>query len=122
MQWENTEKGVAMADYVLVESRDPFEYADTSYFYQVAEDLSKAGNNVTFFLVQNGVLTARKGISNSAVEKLQKGAPGVKILADEFSLRERAITAGKLASGVTSSDVDQLVDLLAVPGVKAIWH
>ena len=111
-----------MADYVLVESRDPFEYADTSYFYRVAEDLSKAGNNVTFFLVQNGVITARKGMSNSAVEKLQKGAPGVRILADEFSLRERAITAQKLASGVASSDVDQLVDLLAVPGVKAIWH
>ena len=77
-----------MADYVLIESRDPFEYSDTGYFYEVAADLSKAGNNVTFFLVQNGVLTARKGISNSAVDKLQKAAPGVKILADEFSLRE----------------------------------
>ena len=111
-----------MADYVLVESRDPFEYSDTGYFYEVAADLSKAGNNVTFFLVQNGVLTARKGVSNSAVEKLQKSAPGVKIMADEFSLRERAITGQKLASGVVSSDVDQLVDLLAVSGVKAIWH
>ena len=111
-----------MADYVLVESRDPFEYADTGYFYEVAADLSKAGNNVTFFLVQNGVLTVRKGMSNSVVEKLQKAAPNVTILADEFSLRERAITPQKLASGVVSSDVDQLVDLLAVCGVKAIWH
>lgn len=111
-----------MADYVLVESRDPFEYADTGYFYEVAADLSKAGNNVTFFLVQNGVLTVRKGMSNSVVEKLQKAAPSVTILADEFSLRERAITPQKLASGVVSSDVDQLVDLLAVSGVKAIWH
>ena len=111
-----------MADYVLIESRDPFEYSDTDYFYEVAADLSKAGNNVTFFLVQNGVLTARKGISNSAVDKLQKAAPDVKVLADEFSLRERAIIGGKLASGVASSDVDELVDLLAVSGVKAIWH
>ena len=111
-----------MADYVLIESRDPFEYTDTEYFYQVAADLSNAGNNVTFFLVQNGVLTVRKGMSNSVVEKLQKAAPGVKILADEFSLRERAITDQKLVSGVVSSDVDQLVDLLAVSGVKAIWH
>ena len=111
-----------MADYVLVESRDPFEYSDTGYFYEVAADLSKAGNNVTFFLVQNGVLTARKGVTNSAVEKLQKVAPDVKILADEFSLRERAIVGSKLASGVTSSDVDELVDLMVVDGVKAIWH
>ena len=111
-----------MADYVLVESRDPFEYSDTGYFYEVAADLSKAGNNVTFFLVQNGVLTARKGVTNGAVEKLQKVAPDVKILADEFSLRERAIVGSKLASGVTSSDVDELVDLMVVDGVKAIWH
>mgnify|MGYP006144624549 CR=1 FL=1 len=111
-----------MADYVLVESRDPFEYSDTGYFYEVAADLSKVGNNVTFFLVQNGVLTARSGMSNSALTNLQKAAPRVKILADEFSLRERAITGSKLASGVTSSDVGELVDLMAVKGVKAIWH
>ena len=111
-----------MADYVLVESRDPFEYSDTGYFYEVAADLSKAGNNVTFFLVQNGVLTARSGMTDSAISKLQKAAPGVKIMADEFSLRERAIVGSKLASGVTPSDVDELVDLLAVDGVKAIWH
>ena len=111
-----------MADYLLVESRDPFEYADASYFYQMAEDLSKAGNNVTFFLVQNGVIMARKGISNSAVARLQGAAPSVKVLADEFSLRERAISAERLADGVTSSDVDELVEMLAVPGVKAVWH
>ena len=111
-----------MADYVLIESRDPFEYSDTGYFYEVAADLSKAGNNVTFFLVQNGVLTARKGISNSAVDKLQKAAPGVKVLADEFSLRERAITQDRLAAGVSSSPIDHLVDLLADPNTKAVWH
>ncbi|MDE2900070.1 MAG: DsrE family protein [Chloroflexota bacterium] len=111
-----------MADYLLVESRDPFEYADTSYFYQMAEDLCKAGNNVTFFLVQNGVLMARKGISNDAVARLRSAAPAVKILADDFSLRERAISADKLADGVTSAGVDALVDLLAEPGVKAVWH
>ena len=111
-----------MADYLLVESRDPFEYADASYFYQMAEDLCKAGNNVTFFLVQNGVIMARQGISNDAIARLQSAAPSVKVLADEFSLRERAITADKLADGVASSDVDELVDMLAVPGVKAVWH
>lgn len=111
-----------MADYLLVESRDPFEYADTSYFYQMAEDLCRAGNNVTFFLVQNGVLMARKGISNDAVARLRTAAPDVNILADDFSLRERAISPDKIADGVTSVGVDHLVDLLAEPGVKAVWH
>ena len=111
-----------MADYLLVESRDPFEYADTSYFYQMAEDLCRAGNNVTFFLVQNGVLMARKGITNDAVARLRSAAPAVKILADDFSLRERAISSDKLADGVASAGVDDLVDMLAQPGVKAVWH
>ena len=106
-----------MADYVLIESRDPFEYSDTGYFYEVAAALSKAGNNVPFFLVQNGVLTARKGISNSAVDKLQKAAPGVKILADEFSLRERAIPGGKHR---TSSDGQRCADV--GPLLKMIGH
>ena len=111
-----------MADYLLVESRDPFEYADASYFYQMAEDLCKAGNNVTFFLVQNGVLMARQGIANDAVARLRAAAPAVKILADDFSLRERAISPDKLAQGVTPAAVDDLVDMLAQPGVKAVWH
>ncbi len=111
-----------MASYLLIESRDPFEYADSASFYQVAADLAKAGNQVTFFLVQNGVLPARRGAARSPVAKLRKDAPSVSILADDFSLRERAITQDRLAAGVSSSPIDRLVDLLADPNTKAVWH
>ncbi|PZC48233.1 MAG: hypothetical protein C1O27_001118 [Chloroflexi bacterium] len=111
-----------MANYLLVESRDPFEYGDSSYFYQVAQDLAGAGNSVTFCLVQNGVIPARKGVKDSPVEKLIKDAPSVKVLADDFSLRERAISADKLVAGVSQASVDDLVDMLVTSGTKAIWH
>jgi hypothetical protein len=44
----------------------------------------------------------------------------VQVLADGFSLRERAI--GSLVDGVKVSDMNELVDLLLGSGTKAIWH
>ncbi len=111
-----------MANYLLIESRDPYQFADTGSFYQVAGDLAKAGNKVTFFLVQNGVLPARKGAANSPVAGLKKQSSNVTILADEFSLRERAISSDRLADGVRAASIDELVDLLADPDTKPVWH
>ena len=45
----------------------------------------------------------------------------VRILADDFSLRERAINKEALKAGVSPSPIDEVVDLLAV-GAKALWH
>ena len=52
-----------MAKYLLIESRDPFESNDVAFAYGLASDLAKEGNEVTLFLVQNGVLPARPGLS-----------------------------------------------------------
>ena len=49
-----------MAKYLLIESRDPFETNDVGYFYDLAAGLAQKGNTVTLFLVQNGVLPARR--------------------------------------------------------------
>lgn len=40
---------------------------------------------------------------------------GVEVLADEFSLRERGIAAGKLVAGVRAVPLDTVVDQLARP-------
>src|SRR5258705_13792961 len=48
-----------MAEYVLIESRDPFESNDVGYYYDLARGLVETGNQVTLFLAQNGVLAAR---------------------------------------------------------------
>ncbi len=109
-----------MGKYLLIESRDPFQHNDTDSFYGIAADLAKAGNDVTMFMVQNGVLPARKGASAPSLARLQAAAPGVRLLADDFSLRERAI--GSLANGVSAAPIDTLVDLLTEDGTKAIWH
>ena len=111
-----------MARYVLIESRDPFEYGDTEYMYEMAGDLAASGNVVTLFLIQNGVLCARKNVKNNPVAGLRQKAPSVRVEADDFSLRERGINTAGLADGITVSNVDNLVDQLMESGSKIVWH
>jgi sulfur relay (sulfurtransferase) complex TusBCD TusD component (DsrE family) len=106
-----------MAEYLLVESRDPFESNDVGYYYELAKGLAEAGNQVTLFLAQNGVLSARPSAHSAALGALAQS--GVTVLADEFSLKERGIA--KLAEGVAAASIEVVLDHLAV-GHKTLWH
>jgi predicted peroxiredoxin len=108
-----------MASYLLIASRDPFESADVGFCHDLAQRLAAAGNRVTLFLVQNGVLPARAGAQASGFAELAQA--GVEILADDFSLRERGIPSDRLHQGVKPSGLDIVIDRLA-EGAKAIWH
>lgn len=108
-----------MAKYLVIESRDPFDCQDSGYFSELVQGIAGRGNETVLFLIQNGVLPARKGSKyGDALSSLVKNK--VKVLADGFSIRERAIRS--LADGVEVADVDRLVELLLEPGTKAIWH
>ena len=48
-------------------------------------------------------------------------ASGVEILADDFSLKERGITADRMVPGVKPAPLDVVVDHLA-DGRKTMWH
>ena len=111
-----------MARYTLIESRDPFEYGDTLYMYDLAGDLAGKGNDVTLFLIQNGVLTTRKGVKSNPLSGLKQRAPSVKVAADDFSLRERGISRSSILDSVEVSNVDNLVDFLVEDGAKVVWH
>jgi hypothetical protein len=108
-----------MSKYVLIQSKSPWESGDVAWFYGLARELGNAGGDVTFFLVQNGVTAARTGAIDAAFDRLL--GEKVRVLADDFSLRERAIDRGALKSGVKPSPIDEVVDLLAA-GAKALWH
>jgi hypothetical protein len=105
--------------YVLIQSKSPWESGDVGQFYALAGELSQAGNDVTFFLVQNGVMPARTGAKDAGLDQLLNSK--VRVLADDFSLRERSINREALKSGVSSSPIDEVVDQLA-SGAKALWH
>ena len=105
-----------MEHYLLIESRDPFESNDVPYYYELTKGLVEAGNDVTLYLVQNGVLAARAA-THSALPGLVES--GVKILADDFSLQERGVS--QLADGIVAVSIEIVVDLLAA-GHKTLWH
>jgi len=107
-----------MAKYLLIESRDPFESNDVVHYYELATGLAREGNDVTLYLLQNGVLPARKNRS-AALEACARA--GVQILADELSLRERGIGPGRLAAGVKSAPIETVIDQMA-DRRKTLWH
>ena len=106
-----------MSGYLLIESRDPFESKCFSQRCDLALTLLGQNAGVTVFLVENAVLGARAGAKSRELERLAKA--GVRLLADEFSLRERGIR--DLAPHVVSVDIDSVVGELA-GGAKALWN
>src|SRR5262249_25508539 len=103
----------------MIQSKSPWESGGVAEFYALARELAQAGGDVTLFLGQNGGMATRAGAQGAGRDGLVGG--NVRVLADEFSLRERAIDLGALKSGVTPSEIDIVVDLLA-GGAKAMWH
>jgi sulfur relay (sulfurtransferase) complex TusBCD TusD component (DsrE family) len=109
-----------MTNYIFIESRDPFESRDTRFVEQMATALKQRGNEVTVFLVQNGVLATRRNARDSYLTRLTQA--GIKILADDFSLCERGIQSPEHHPDVRESSIDALVDALLQENTKAIWH
>jgi sulfur relay (sulfurtransferase) complex TusBCD TusD component (DsrE family) len=109
-----------MASYLLIETRDPFDSADTRHSYELARGLAEQNSPVTVFLAQNGVLAARR--SSSAGPALAQLVARTTVLADDFSLRERGIGHDELADGVQPAGVDRLVELLMSEDCRGIWH
>jgi sulfur relay (sulfurtransferase) DsrF/TusC family protein len=109
-----------MADYLFIESRDPFESRDARFVVDTATALKRADNEVTVFLVQNGVLACRNKSPGSHLPLMAR--TGITLLADDFSLSERGIQPAEITPGVKVSNIEALVDLLARSNMKAIWH
>ena len=108
-----------MPNYLMIESRDPFEARGFAQRCELALTLRADGAGVTLFLVENGVLGARHSARLRELDKLAKA--GVRLLADEFAMRERGMVANELAPQVAAANLDALVGELA-GGAKAIWN
>lgn len=107
-----------MSNYIFIESRDPFASGDSDFIENVAVLVKDRGHNITVFLVQNGVLGARKTVRHFK----QMLSAGVKLIADDLSLAERGINIEELAPGITKSSIQELVQALVQENTKAIWH
>lgn len=108
-----------MTNYLLIESRDPFEHSDVLNIYDLAQALANEGDQVTLFLIHNGVFPARRSARSEVLTRLANA--GVILLADDFSLRERGIGLDRLTPEVHPKPLDVVIDHLA-GGSKVVWH
>jgi sulfur relay (sulfurtransferase) complex TusBCD TusD component (DsrE family) len=105
----------------MIESRDPYESGDVSYFYNLAADLAEAGEQVTLFLVQNGALAARRDAKGDPLGGVLKSR--TEVLVDSFALRERGIQDAERHPSVKPAEIGDLVDhIMTQNGVKVLWH
>jgi sulfur relay (sulfurtransferase) DsrF/TusC family protein len=109
-----------MANYIFIETRDPFSSTDTDFVLDTATGLRRRGHDVTVFFAQNGVLAVRQMAKNPYVSLLVRA--DITVLADDFSLCERGILPGELSDGVHDADIGMLVDLLIKDDTRALWH
>jgi hypothetical protein len=108
-----------MPNYLMIESRDPFESRGFAQRCELALTLRADGAGVTLFMVENAVLGARQAARLREFDKLVRA--GVRLLADEFALRERGMAADALAPQIAPASIDALIGELA-GGAKAIWN
>ncbi len=111
--------GGEMARYLIVDSRDLTEYTGARFIQKAAGQLQSAGNEVTLFLIENGVIAARKG-SDVGAELAALARGGVRVVVDDVSCSARSIT--QFADGVASSNIDHLADLIVEGSDKVLWY
>lgn len=110
-----------MKRYVFIESRSPQESPDVLPNYELLTQLAERGNEVSLFLVQNAVLAARKTIVNNPLDRVL--ATRVNVMADRFSLKERAISEREKHEAVRSAEIDDLIDLvMSQDNTRVVWH
>jgi hypothetical protein len=108
-----------MAEYLIIESREPDDAFGGDDFTNWVGGLRDLGHNATVFLTQNAVIAARPGcIYNAGVQTLLEKK--VKVVVDEFYATEKSIET--FMQGLEGSNMDQLVDQIMSDGTRTIWH
>jgi predicted peroxiredoxin len=87
---------------------------------ETALALRKKGHTVTIFLVENGVLGARKQAAKSQVPAIVES--GVTVLADDFSMQKRGISMDECSPGLQAGSMVHLIDLIVQENTKAVWY
>lgn len=107
-----------MDNYLLVDTRDPFD-SNGGGHYGLAVTLAAEADDVVVYLVQNAVLATRR--ASAAARDLEGLASQARVVADDFSLRARAINPDEVVGGVNVASADDLVALLVDDGRKSFW-
>ncbi len=110
-----------MTRYMIIETRDPHDARDFAWMAELACNLQRNGAATSVVLAENGVFAALRAGETSASALRVLTDAGCEVLADGYALRERGIRDTDLASGVSSVDLNVVVDALEA-GFSVLWR
>jgi sulfur relay protein TusB/DsrH len=106
--------------YLLIETKSPV--GGGTYAFDLGRQLRELRHDVTIYLLQDGVLAARRSFpaGHELIQDAERS--GVEVLVDAVSARQRGLVGERVANGVNVTDMGELVDDLMEHADKAIWH
>ena len=109
-----------MSRYLLIETKGPLDGGH--WAFDLGKQLRDLDHEVTVYLLQDGVLTARRRFPAGERLLAEADKSGLRVLADAVSARQRGVVGERVAKTVTVSDIGDLVETLMERTDKAIWH
>ncbi|MBO0819766.1 MAG: DsrE family protein [Nocardiopsaceae bacterium] len=108
-----------MTHHLLLETQGPWRGPGCGRFIADGEALSRAGEEVSLVLLQDGVIAAAGTAAPGLAGLLRHGG---RVWVDEFSLEQRGLTAAPLVPGHELVGMDVVAAALLDPDVRAVWH
>ncbi len=106
-----------MTSLLLVLSKDPYTTETPDLVLDIGLNAREKGNDVTLYLVEDGVTAARKSeFGNKLTDAQEKG---IKIYADDKAMLSRSLV-NKLISGVEIKEIGTLLDFI-MDSDKVAW-
>ena len=81
--------------------------------------LARSGIEVSLCFLENGVTAA---VDGALSELAELGPLSARSWADEFSLRQRGLSAAGLDPSVRPAGMDTVATEILAPGVRVVWH
>ncbi len=98
-----------MTNLLMVLSKDPYTTETPDLALDIGLDAKEKGNDVSFYLVEDGVTAARKSEFGDKLSAAHK--KGIKIYADDKAVLSRSLT-DKLISWVEIREIGTLLDFI----------
>ncbi len=107
-----------MTSLLLVLSKDPYTTETPDLVLDIGLNAKEKGNDVTLYLVEDGVTAARKSEFGNKLAAAHK--KGIKIYADDRAVLSRSLT-DKLIAWVQVKEIGTLLDFIMDDYDRVVW-
>ena len=107
-----------MTNLLLVLSKDPYTTEIPNLVLDIGLNARAKGNNVSLYLVEDGVTAARKSEFGNKLQDAKK--KGITILADDKAVQSRGLD-GNLVDWIQVKEIGTLLDYIVEDNTRVAW-